>query len=114
MKNDLIYLDTYTLQQDMRLRLPKSVLSNMNIEKGKTKLEIFFDKEDNLFLGTAIDQILPWDFYEQKPVTQQAIDTGSLVNIHDMFENADGYIWICSDSGVGYYGENRIVIPMNT
>ena len=38
MKNDLIYLDTYTLQQDMRIRLPKSVLSNMNIEKGKTKL----------------------------------------------------------------------------
>lgn len=47
MKKDLIYLDTYTLQQDMRIRLPKSVLTNMNIEKGKTKLEIFFDKEDN-------------------------------------------------------------------
>lgn len=45
MKNDLIYLDTYTLQQDMRIRLPKSVLSNMNIEKGKTKLEILFDKK---------------------------------------------------------------------
>lgn len=50
MKNDLIYLDTYTLQQDMRIRLPKSVLSNMNIEKGKTKLEIFFDKEDNVLV----------------------------------------------------------------
>ncbi len=50
MKNDLIYLDTYTLQQDMRIRLPKSVLSNMNIEKGKTKLEIFFDKKDNVLV----------------------------------------------------------------
>ena len=50
MKNDLIYLDTYTLQQDMRLRLPKSVLSNMNIEKGKTKKEIFIDKEDNVLV----------------------------------------------------------------
>lgn len=50
MKNDLIYLDTYTLQQDMRIRLPKSVLSNMNIENGKTKLEIFFDKEDNVLV----------------------------------------------------------------
>lgn len=50
MKNDLIYLDTYALQQDMRIRLPKSVLSNMNIEKGKTKLEIFFDKEDNVLV----------------------------------------------------------------
>ena len=47
MNKDLIYLDTYTLQQDMRIRLPKSVLTNMNIEKGKTKLAIFFDKKDN-------------------------------------------------------------------
>lgn len=47
MKNDLIYLDSYTLQQDMRIRLPKSVLANMNVEKGKTKLDIFFDKENN-------------------------------------------------------------------
>jgi len=50
MKKDLIYLDTYTLQQDMRIRLPKSVLANMSIEKGKTKLEIFFDKEDNVLV----------------------------------------------------------------
>lgn len=50
MKKDLIYLDTYTLQQDMRIRLPKSVLTNMSIEKGKTKLEIFFDKEDGVLV----------------------------------------------------------------
>ena len=47
MKNNLIYLDSYTLQQDMRIRLPKSILTNMNVEKGKTKLDIFFDKENN-------------------------------------------------------------------
>lgn len=47
MYKDLIYLDTYTLQQDMRIRLPKNVLTNMHIEKGKTKLAIFFDTENN-------------------------------------------------------------------
>lgn len=36
MENDLIYLDTYILQQDMRIRMPKSILTNLNIEKGKT------------------------------------------------------------------------------
>lgn len=50
MNKNLIYLDTYTLQQDMRIRLPKSVLANMNIQKGKTKLEIYFDKEDNVLV----------------------------------------------------------------
>ncbi len=47
MKNDLIYLDSYTLQQDLRIRLPKSVLANMNVEKGKTKLDIYFDKDNH-------------------------------------------------------------------
>ncbi|EGK59227.1 sucrose-6-phosphate hydrolase [Centipeda periodontii DSM 2778] len=50
MKNNLIYLDSYTLQQDMRIRLPKSVLANMNVEKGKTKLDIFFDKDNNALI----------------------------------------------------------------
>lgn len=46
MKQDLIYLDTYILQQDMRIRLPKSVLSNLKVEKGISKFDIFFDKDD--------------------------------------------------------------------
>ena len=37
MNKNCIYLDTYVLQQDMRVRLPKSILSNLNVEKGKTK-----------------------------------------------------------------------------
>lgn len=47
MERDLIYLDTYVLQQDMRIRLPKSVLSNMNVEKGVSKFDIYFDKDTN-------------------------------------------------------------------
>ena len=45
MKNEeLIYLDTYILQRDMRIRLPKSVLVNMNAEKGLSKFKIYYDK----------------------------------------------------------------------
>ena len=47
MERDLIYLDTYVLQQDMRIRLPKSVLSNMHVEKGVSKFDIYFDKDSN-------------------------------------------------------------------
>ncbi len=47
MAESQIYLDTYVLQQDMRVRLPKSVLSNMHVKKGKTKFDIFFDARDN-------------------------------------------------------------------
>ena len=34
MNKEPIYLDTYVLQQDMRIRLPKSILNNLPIEKG--------------------------------------------------------------------------------
>lgn len=46
MENTCIYLDTYVLQQDMRVRLPKAILSNMNIEKGATKFDIYLDSKE--------------------------------------------------------------------
>ncbi len=47
MENSLIYLDTYVLQQDMRIRMPKSILENLSVEKGKTKFQVFLNKADN-------------------------------------------------------------------
>ncbi len=43
----MIYLDTYVLQQDMRVRLPKAVLTNMDVEKGKTRFDIYLDSKSN-------------------------------------------------------------------
>ena len=34
MNDESIYLDTYVLQQDMRIRMPKSILSNIGAQKG--------------------------------------------------------------------------------
>ena len=47
MEKKLIYLDTYVLQQDMRVRLPRAILANMGVEKGKSYFDIFFDTEKN-------------------------------------------------------------------
>lgn len=47
MSKEPIYLDTYTLQQDMRIRLPKSILNNLPVEKGTTKFFIYLDREKN-------------------------------------------------------------------
>ncbi len=30
---DLVYLGTYVIQQDMKVRLPKQILENMNVIK---------------------------------------------------------------------------------
>lgn len=42
--DDLIYLDTYILQQDMRIRMPKSILENLDVTKGKSRFKIYYDK----------------------------------------------------------------------
>ena len=56
MKSTIIYLDTYILQQDMRIRLPKSILTNMNAEKGVTKFDIYYDtKKKELILKVSKD-----------------------------------------------------------
>lgn len=43
MSPNAVYLDSYILQNDLRLRLPKSILTNMPIEKGKTRFAIYYD-----------------------------------------------------------------------
>lgn len=54
MAKEPIYLDTYVLQQDMRIRLPKSILNNLPVEKGKTKFSIYLDQDkDELILRIA-------------------------------------------------------------
>ena len=44
-RNTSTYLDSYTLQSDSRIRLPKSVLTNLNATPGTTRFDIWFDAE---------------------------------------------------------------------
>ena len=60
MKEADIYLDTYVLQQDMRVRLPKAVLSNMKLEKGKTKFDIYLDSSENSIILRIHDENRRW------------------------------------------------------
>lgn len=46
MNNELIYLDTYLLQKDMRVRIPKSSVDNLNLKKGETEFKIFLNPKD--------------------------------------------------------------------
>jgi len=41
----------------MRIRLPKSVLTNMKAEKGKTFFEIYFDKNSNELILKVKQQV---------------------------------------------------------
>lgn len=47
MADSYIYLDTYVLQQDMRVRLPKAILSNLGVERGKTSFDIYLNPQQN-------------------------------------------------------------------
>lgn len=55
MYKELIYLDTYVLQKDMRIRLPKSILTNLNLEKGISKFDIYFDREKRALVLKVVD-----------------------------------------------------------
>jgi len=44
MKNTTtIYLDTYILQKDMRIRLPKAILANLDAKCGETEFGVYYD-----------------------------------------------------------------------
>ena len=53
METKMVYLDTYVLQKDMRLRLPKAIIENMHLTKGESEFDIYFDK-DNQHIVLAV------------------------------------------------------------
>lgn len=55
MEKELIYLDTYSLQQDMRIRLPKAILNNLPVEKGTTKFAIYLDQDKKELILRIVD-----------------------------------------------------------
>ena len=42
-----IYLDSYILQKDMRIRMPKAILANLSAKPGETMFEIFYDPQNS-------------------------------------------------------------------
>ena len=50
MKSQLIYLDTYVLQKDMRIRMPKSIIENLGLIKGESKLRVFYAREEGCLI----------------------------------------------------------------
>ena len=57
MAKEPIYLDTYARQKDMRIRLPKSILNNLPVEKGTTKFSIYLDLEKNELILRIADTL---------------------------------------------------------
>lgn len=47
---NLIYLDTYVLQQDTKINIPQSILEDLYPEKGKHKFKLYYDKMNTQFI----------------------------------------------------------------
>ena len=56
MDDSKVFLKTYVLQQDMRIRLPKSIISNIGAEKGKTLFDIYFCANDKSLILKVHDK----------------------------------------------------------
>lgn len=41
----LVLLDSYTVQQDLRIRLPRCVENNLGVRRGTTRFDIYLDIE---------------------------------------------------------------------
>lgn len=50
MDSSMIYLDTYILQKDMRIRLPKMILTNMGVEKGVSLFDVYYDGTNQMIV----------------------------------------------------------------
>lgn len=49
-KDNNVYLDSYVIQKDMRIRLPKEILKIFNVSKGNSYMDIYVDVKNNQIL----------------------------------------------------------------
>lgn len=61
-----------------------------------------FGEDGKLRVATSASEIYTWDFQINAIDTESVIHTGELRNIHTMYEDAEGRMWVCTDSGIGY------------
>jgi hypothetical protein len=53
----LVYLDDYILQKDMRVRMPKEIIKNLDVKPGESYFEIYIDlKNKELVLSVKDGQ----------------------------------------------------------
>ena len=50
MNNTSVYLGSYTLQSDSRIRLPKSAITNLNAVPGETRFSFYYDVVNNTII----------------------------------------------------------------
>lgn len=50
-----IYLDDYVLQKDMRIRIPKEIVRNLNVKPGESFFEIYFNPSSKEIILIAKD-----------------------------------------------------------
>ncbi|EEI85993.1 hypothetical protein HMPREF0072_1336 [Anaerococcus lactolyticus ATCC 51172] len=53
--SNLIYLDTYVLQKDMRIRLPKNIVENLQVKEGITEFKIYCDVKNLQLILKKVD-----------------------------------------------------------
>ena len=50
-----IYLDTYILQKDMRIRMPKAILTNLEAKSGVTEFKVFLDPSNSQIILKKVE-----------------------------------------------------------
>lgn len=50
MTDNLICLDTYVLQKNMRIRLSKAILAHANAKKGATEFGIYYNADEDAII----------------------------------------------------------------
>lgn len=58
-KNQKIFLSTYLLHKDNRIRLPKIIENNMGVIAGETYFDVYFDvKNQELILKKSVQSMV--------------------------------------------------------
>ena len=74
----------------------------------------FFTKSGTVLLGSSDGYINEFSFEGGKLRNIKNVKCGDLTKLNNIYTDENGIIWICTDSGIGYIGEDNIFMMQKT
>lgn len=73
-----------------------------------------FGPEDKLYVGSDKERIDVYDLKEGKLTLDRTIPVSGFMTVNDIFFREDGYAFVASDTGVGYFDAEGKIVRINT
>lgn len=108
------YVAATTLKGELAIIKNTEIVDFIKNSDGKEYSGVFFTEDGSLYVSTNGNTIEKYEILEDRLKCVSKYTCGSLMQINDVEQNADGVLFVCADNGIGFFDKNKEFKQINT